>query len=199
MQYAALGAGDRPGTAGLGRAELDRAPPAGRARVPPRAARGGERPGARRRRRPRSRARCRTVPAPVVVDVAALTHRIGLDAVGRALFSADLSGHAEELLDATSDAAELVVRLGRSILPTPSGRRRRPTSGSGHAAAARRRHVARCRGPARPAAGTRGVPHGDDLLGLLLDSGLTTARSATSWSPWSSPATRPSPRRSPGP
>ena len=58
-------------------------------------------------------------PAPAGgVDVAALTHRVGLDAVGRALFSADLSGHAQQLLDATSDAAELVVRLGRSILPT---------------------------------------------------------------------------------
>ena len=52
-----------------------------------------------------------------VVDVAALTHTIGLDAVGRALFSADLSGQAQTLLDATSDAAELVVRLGRAILP----------------------------------------------------------------------------------
>ena len=37
---------------------------------------------------------------------------------GRALFSADLSGQAQQLLDATSEAAELVVRLGRSILPT---------------------------------------------------------------------------------
>ncbi len=53
-----------------------------------------------------------------VVDVAALTHRVGLDAVGRALFSADLSGQAQQLLTATSDAADLVVRLGRSILPT---------------------------------------------------------------------------------
>ena len=53
-----------------------------------------------------------------VVDVAALTHRIGLDAVGRALFSTDLSGQARQLLAATADAAELVVRLGRSILPT---------------------------------------------------------------------------------
>jgi len=53
-----------------------------------------------------------------VVDVSALTHRIGLDAVGRALFSADLSGQAQHLLDATSGAAKLVVRLGRSILPT---------------------------------------------------------------------------------
>ncbi len=44
-------AGDRLGTAGLGRAELDRAPSAGRARVPPRATHRGERPRARRRRR----------------------------------------------------------------------------------------------------------------------------------------------------
>ncbi|HEU5037368.1 MAG TPA: cytochrome P450, partial [Nocardioides sp.] len=58
------------------------------------------------------------VPHGGPVDVAALTHRIGLDAVGRALFSADLSGHAQRLLDATSEAATLVVRLGRSVLPT---------------------------------------------------------------------------------
>ncbi len=57
--------------------------------------------------------------AGAVVDVAALTHRIGLDAVGRALFSADLSGQARQLLDATSQAAELVVRSGRSIVPAP--------------------------------------------------------------------------------
>ena len=68
-----------------------------------------------------------------MVDVAALTHRIGLDAVGRALFSADLSGQAQQLLDATSVAAKLVVRLGRSILPTaawaptPLNLRLRPT------------------------------------------------------------------------
>ena len=58
------------------------------------------------------------LPAARVVDVAALTHRIGLDAVGRALFSTDLSHHAQQLLDATAQAADLVVRLGRSVLPT---------------------------------------------------------------------------------
>ncbi len=107
-----------------------------------------------------------------VVDVAALTHRIGLDAVGRALFSADLSGQAQQLLRATSDSADLVVRLGRSILPraqwTPtrtnlrlrSTRRRLDTSAA--------EIIAQRRGRTTPA-----HSHGDDLLGLLLDSGLT--------------------------
>jgi len=106
-----------------------------------------------------------------VVDVAALTHRIGLAAVGRALFSADLSSHAQRLLDATSDAATLVVRLGRSVLPTAWWA---PTPTNVRLAATRRRLdvisadlIAQRRG--------RGAPqgaHGDDLLGLLLDSGL---------------------------
>ena len=108
-----------------------------------------------------------------LVDVASLTHRIGLDAVGRALFSADLSDQAQRLLDATSDAATLVVRLGRSILPTAAwaptplnvrlrATRRRLGSLSAELVAERRR------GGTSPAAS----PHGDDLLGLLLDSGL---------------------------
>ena len=107
-----------------------------------------------------------------VVDVAALTHRIGLVAVGRALFSADLSGHAQRLLDATSEAAGLVVRLGRSVLPTaawaptPTNVRLRTTRRRLDAISAdlvdqRRRHGA-----------TDAHTHGDDLLGLLLDSGL---------------------------
>ncbi|MEN8705693.1 MAG: cytochrome P450 [Nocardioides marinisabuli] len=106
-----------------------------------------------------------------VVDVAALTHRIGLDAVGRALFSTDLSGHAQHLLDATSRAAELVVRLGRSILPTAPWL---PTRTNVRLRATRRRLdsitgeiIAERRGRRSP----RG-DHGDDLLGLLLDSGL---------------------------
>jgi cytochrome P450 len=110
-----------------------------------------------------------------LVNVAALTHRIGIDAVGRALFSADLSGHAQRLLEATSAAATLVVRLGRSVLPmaawapTPTNRRLRATRRrldaiSADLIAQRRRRV-------RSSAGT----HGDDLLGLLLDSRLTDA------------------------
>ncbi|WP_457208935.1 cytochrome P450, partial [Nocardioides sp. P5_C9_2] len=109
-----------------------------------------------------------------VVDVAALTHRIGLDAVGRALFSADLSGHAQALLDATSDAAELVVRLGRSILPraewTPTRTNLRLRSTRRRLDAITAEIIAERRGRRRlsPAGA-----HGDDLLGLLLDSGLT--------------------------
>ena len=109
-----------------------------------------------------------------VVDVAALTHTIGLDAVGRALFSTDLSDHAHDLLAATSEAADLVVRLGRSILPraewTPTrtnlrlrSARRRLDAGAAAIIAERRARNARAGGTPH---------HGDDLLGLLLDSGL---------------------------
>jgi cytochrome P450 len=109
-----------------------------------------------------------------IVDVAALTHTIGLDAVGRALFSTDLSDHAQDLLRATSAAADLVVRLGRSILPraewTPTrtnlrlrSARRRLDAGAAAIIAERR---------ARNARSAAGTAHGDDLLGLLLDSGM---------------------------
>ena len=109
-----------------------------------------------------------------IVDVAALTHRIGLDAVGRALFSADLSGHAQQLLDATSDAAKLVVRLGRSILPTaawtptPTNLRLRHTRHRLDVISSELIAERRARGK-RLHTGS----HGDDLLGLLLDSNLT--------------------------
>jgi len=110
------------------------------------------------------------------VDVAALTHRIGLDAVGRALFSTDLSGHAQRLLEATSEAATLIVRHGRSVLPgaawapTPTNLRLRSTrirldTISADLIRQRRRWVG------SSAAGS----HGNDLLGLLLDSGLSDA------------------------
>ena len=109
-----------------------------------------------------------------VVDVAALTHRIGLDAVGRALFSADLTGRARHLLEATSRASELVIRLGRSVVPgawwapTPTNvrlraTRRRLDAISAEIVAERRAHM-------RSAPDVR---HGDDLLGLLIDSQLT--------------------------
>jgi cytochrome P450 len=106
-----------------------------------------------------------------VVDVAALTHRIGLDAVGRALFSADLTGRARELLDATGEAATLVVKVGRSVLPsaawlpTPTNLRLRSTHR--HLTALTSELVAQRR--ARTDQGS----HGDDLLGLLLDGGMT--------------------------
>jgi cytochrome P450 len=112
-------------------------------------------------------------PTGQVVDVAALTHHIGLDAVGRALFSTDLSGRAQELLGATSEAARLVVKLGRSVLPTVEwaptptnlqlrSTRRRLTDISFELIAERRRR------PRSP-----GGSHGDDLLGLLLDGGMS--------------------------
>ena len=109
-----------------------------------------------------------------LVDVAALTHRIGLDAVGRALFSADLSGQAQQLLDATSQAARLVVRLGRSIMPTapwtptPTNLRLRSTRHRLDAITSQLIAQRRCFGR-RSSSGS----HGDDLLGLLLDSDLT--------------------------
>ncbi|KRF34669.1 cytochrome P450 [Nocardioides sp. Soil805] len=111
-----------------------------------------------------------------VVDVAALTHRIGLDAVGRALFSADLSGQAQDLLDATSESADLVVRLGRSILPraewTPTRTNLRLRSARRRLDAATAEIIAQRR--ARSADAPAGS-HGDDLLGLLLDSRMDDA------------------------
>ena len=115
--------------------------------------------------------------ASEIVDVGALTHRVGLDAVGRALFSADLSGHAQQLLDATSDAAGLVVRLGRSILPTADWA---PTPVNVRLRRTRRRLdaitadlVTERRAHGR---GSTGAVYGDDLLSLLLDSGLSDAQ-----------------------
>ncbi len=109
-----------------------------------------------------------------VVDVSVLTHRIALDAVGRALFSADLSGQAQHLLDATSDAAKLVVRLGRSILPTAEWA---PTPTNVRLRSTRRRLDTICAEliAQRRSRGllSAGGTHGDDLLGLLLDSNLT--------------------------
>jgi cytochrome P450 len=109
------------------------------------------------------------------VDVAEFTHRVGLDAVGRALFSTDLSGHAQRLLEATSQTATLVVRVGRSIVPTTTwaptptnlrlhSTRRRLDAISADLVAQRRRRGLRSSAPGS---------HGDDLLGLLLDSGLS--------------------------
>lgn len=115
----------------------------------------------------------RTTSDGEVVDVATLTHGIGLDAVGRALFSTDLSGHARKLLDATSKAATLVVKSGRSVvpgvrhLPTPTNIRLRSTRRNldeiGVELIAERRQRSR---------DTPAGSHGDDLLGLLLESGL---------------------------
>ncbi|MCY7400733.1 MAG: cytochrome P450 [Nocardioides sp.] len=108
-----------------------------------------------------------------VVDIAALTHRIGLDAVGRALFSADLSGQAQQRLRATSDAADLVVRLGRSILPRA---RWTPTRTNLRLRSTRRRLDASTAEIIAQRRGRGGTDsHGDDLLGLLVDSDLSDA------------------------
>lgn len=108
-----------------------------------------------------------------VVDVASLTHRIGLDAVGRALFATDLSGHAQQLLDATSDAAQLVVRLGRSVLPTAAWA---PTPTNVRLRSTRRRLDAISAQLIAERRHAHGNDHGDDLLGLLLDSDLDDAQ-----------------------
>lgn len=100
-----------------------------------------------------------------IVDVADLTLRIALDVVGRALFSADLSDRAQQLLETTSAAARLVVRLGRSVLPS-----RWPTTLHRRLAEARRTLDALCLElvASRRAASAPG----EDLLGLLIDGGL---------------------------
>lgn len=103
-----------------------------------------------------------------VVDVAPLVHRVGLDAVGRALFSTDLSGQARQLLVASSDAADLVVRLGRSVLSTAPWL---PTRTNVRLRRTRRRLDVIC--AELVAQRRRTASPGDDLLGLLLDSGLS--------------------------
>ena len=102
-------------------------------------------------------------------DVLELTTRVALDVVGRALFSADLSSRAEGLLAATGAAAGLIVRLGRSILPIPEWVPT-PLHRQLHEA---RRELNRLCGEliAQRRQGVTGS-HGDDLLGLLLDSGM---------------------------
>ncbi|MCH1866215.1 cytochrome P450 [Nocardioides sp. CFH 31398] len=110
------------------------------------------------------------------VDVAVLTHQVGLDVVGRLLFSQDLSGHATSVLRATSAGSEAIVRSARSMLPLPRwaptlanlrlrSARRRLTAAT--AAIIERRHV--------DTQGRGAASYGDDLLGLLLDGGLTDA------------------------
>lgn len=101
-----------------------------------------------------------------IVDVSEVCLRIALDVVGSAILSADLSEQAHRLLEATSAAARLVVRLGQSILPArvPSTLNRRVTT-------TRRRLDVLCCDliDTRRAAGS----HGDDLLGLLIEGGLS--------------------------
>jgi len=116
-------------------------------------------------------------PEGRVVDLAQISMRIALDVVGRTLFSADLSDRAHDLLDATSKAAKLIVALGRSIvpvppwLPTPMNLRLRAT---GRKLDALSHDLIDCR-RRQGSPGSPGSPgsHGNDLLGLLLDGGLS--------------------------
>lgn len=102
---------------------------------------------------------------PHTVEVAELSLRIALDVVGDAILSTDLSEQAHRLLEATSTAGRLVVRLGQSILPE-----RVPTPVNRRLASTRRKLDVLCHQliDTRRAAGG----HGDDLLGLLIDGGL---------------------------
>jgi cytochrome P450 len=104
---------------------------------------------------------------PEVTDVAALTLQLALDVVGRALLSADLSSQADKLLKATSAAAQLIVRLGRSVVPVPPNW---PTPLNWRLTAARRELDVLC---LRLIESRRAGTSGDDLVGLLIDSGLT--------------------------
>jgi cytochrome P450 len=113
----------------------------------------------------------RTVPAQgAVVDVAELALRVALDTVGRALFSADLSHHAQRLLRATSDAAQLIVALGRSVVPVPPWV---PTPVNRRLRSAARELDALCSELIARRRGQSEGSSGDDLLGLLMDGGLT--------------------------
>jgi cytochrome P450 len=110
-------------------------------------------------------------PVGTLVDVAPLTMHIALDAVGRALFSADLSGRSRLLLNASADAAQLVVRVGRAVVPLPTWA---PTPTNLRLRSVRRRLDAASTEivAERRARGSADGTVGDDLLGLLLDSGL---------------------------
>lgn len=114
------------------------------------------------------------VAAGETVDVAALTHRIGLDVVGRLLFSQDLSGHARSVLRASSAGSDAIVRYGQSMVPLP---RWVPTPAHLRLRGARRRLTATTAtiiAERRAVTDARGGPsYGEDLLGLLLDAGLT--------------------------
>lgn len=104
---------------------------------------------------------------PRVVDVAAFTLQVALDIVGRALLSADLSDQTDQLLKATSSAAQLIVRLGRSVVPAPPSW---PTPLNLRLASARRQLDTLC---LQLIESRRAAPADEGLVGLLIDAGLT--------------------------
>jgi len=103
-----------------------------------------------------------------VVDVDDAMMRTALEAVGRSLFSHDLSGDARELVDAVLKALDVVVSRARSPLSAPLGW---PTPGN---LALRRslrtldRTVAVMVNARREAQKRGGGPEVPDLLGMLL-------------------------------
>jgi cytochrome P450 len=60
------------------------------------------------------------VPEGTVVDVDEAMMRVALDVVGRALFSADFGGQADDLIAAVVRALDLVVERSRSLVRLPS-------------------------------------------------------------------------------
>lgn len=110
-----------------------------------------------------------------VVDLEPVLATVALEAVGHAVLGSDLSADASDLLRASGDTAEYVVRFGRSVVP---GIRWVPTPTTVRLALARRRldrGAARLVERRRAASSGATDGHGDDLLGLLLDSGLDEA------------------------
>ena len=116
-------------------------------------------------------ARWDRAPDGSVVDVDGAMMRTALEVVGEALFSVDLAGRATVLVEAVLDALGQVVARAQNPLalpldvPTPGNRRMRRAMVTLDAAV--EDIVARRRSGADP---------GDDLLGLLLTSGLTDAQ-----------------------
>ena len=208
VQYAALARVTGPGPARLGRAELDRAPAARRPGLPPPAARGGGRPGAAAADAPPSRARlggphAAAVADGAVVDVAAADppHRPRRrrpravlrrpvrprPAAARRHERGRRPGGAARPLGPAHRAEWTPTRTNLRLRADPPPPRRR----SPPQLIAERR--ARTPAPAgRPTTATTSS-------GCSSTAAWPTARSATSSSPWSSPATRPWPPRSPGP
>lgn len=106
-----------------------------------------------------------------VVDVAPVMDRLSLTVMGTTLFSDDFEGESARMLSASRTAAATIVALGRSVVP---GARWLPTPTNARIAWARRSLLRASRALLVSRAGRVATPDEDgDLLGLLLDSGLS--------------------------